>query len=121
MKIAVREIEFEEGGNTIWVHSPKGTTPLRIKCNGKIVVHRNQTDKCASIQIMLGGNIHVMLPAKKLTERGLAKMEKDLEEMGWTRQDCGGWEDPMGSVAVHLPTTEAHAVGTQRLKPRARK
>lgn len=30
-------LEFEEGGNTIWVHGENGTI-LRIKCTGKIHV-----------------------------------------------------------------------------------
>ena len=28
-------LEFEEGGNTIWIHGPGGTI-LRIKCSGQI-------------------------------------------------------------------------------------
>lgn len=36
IKIPVCELEFEEGGDTIWVHSPKGMTVLRIKSMGGI-------------------------------------------------------------------------------------
>ena len=32
-------LEFEEHGNTIWVHGPHGTL-LRIKCSGQITVKR---------------------------------------------------------------------------------
>jgi hypothetical protein len=28
-------LEFEEGGNTIWIHGPGGTL-LRIKCSGRV-------------------------------------------------------------------------------------
>jgi len=43
MMIPASAIEFHEGGNTLWVHSPQGTTTLRIKTMGKIRVER-----CAS-------------------------------------------------------------------------
>lgn len=29
--IPVAQVEFHEGGHTLWVHSPKGATVLRIK------------------------------------------------------------------------------------------
>lgn len=32
-------LEFEEGGNTIWIHGPGGTV-LRIKCSGRVRVSR---------------------------------------------------------------------------------
>jgi len=130
MKIRAYEIEFTEGGDTIWVHSDKGTTPMRIKCNGKIVVHRLDEIQTTSIQLMVGGDIHVMVPKKRepLTAKTLAqherrqeKIEKELEEFGWTRRECGGWEDPLGNAPTHLPASQAHVIATQRLKPRARK
>jgi hypothetical protein len=42
IKLAVSEIEFEDNGNTIWVHSPRGLTILRIKTMGQIVTHKTQ-------------------------------------------------------------------------------
>jgi hypothetical protein len=38
IKIPVCELEFEEGGNTIWVHSPKGCTVLRVQTLSRINV-----------------------------------------------------------------------------------
>lgn len=38
--IPVTAMEFEEGGNTIWFHSPFGGTTFRIKTMGKIVMER---------------------------------------------------------------------------------
>jgi hypothetical protein len=32
-------LEFDEGGNTIWIHGPEGTV-LRIKCSGRITATR---------------------------------------------------------------------------------
>jgi hypothetical protein len=36
MRIPVASLEFNENGNTIWIHSPKGPTVLRIKVLGKL-------------------------------------------------------------------------------------
>lgn len=36
--IPAAALEFHEGQQTIWVHSPDGTTILRIKCTGRIRV-----------------------------------------------------------------------------------
>jgi len=116
MKIPVCEIEFEEGGKAIWVHAPDGTTPLRIQCEGAIVVHALSNVQHMSIDLRVANNIHVMARAVPLDECGLEKMERELEEAGWLRRACGMWEDPQAAVS-HLPTTQAHAVFTARSKP----
>jgi len=36
MMIPAAAIEFNEGGNTLWVHGPEGGTILRLKFSGKI-------------------------------------------------------------------------------------
>ena len=36
VKIDVVQIEFNEGGNTLWVHGPQGNTVFRLKVSGKI-------------------------------------------------------------------------------------
>lgn len=43
VQIPVAMIEFDEGGNTIWVQSPIGATVLRIKVEGRI-----RTTRCHS-------------------------------------------------------------------------
>jgi len=43
IQIPVAVLEFEEGGNTIWVQGPEGATVLRIKVQGKI-----QTSRCTT-------------------------------------------------------------------------
>lgn len=64
MKIHACEIEFEEGGRAIWVHSPDGTTPLRIQCNGEIVIHKLSDVQHLSIDLNVVGNINVHAPNK---------------------------------------------------------
>jgi hypothetical protein len=57
VKIPATEIEFHEGSNTIWIHSPKGGTVLRIKCMGKIEVHKC-TSPISHSDLVVQGNIH---------------------------------------------------------------
>src|SRR5262245_24617928 len=52
--IAVAGLEFEDGGNTIWVHG-KGGTVLRIKTDGKV------TSKACSVE--LAGYAHADVAA----------------------------------------------------------
>jgi len=49
VNIKACEIEFINGGNTIWVHSPLGGTVLRIKCSGEI-----KTEACTNSPISHG-------------------------------------------------------------------
>jgi hypothetical protein len=64
-KIKVTLLEFVEGGNTIWVHSPKGATVLRIKCTGKIHVSRECQNTAAHSDMMVNGDIEMCVPARK--------------------------------------------------------
>ena len=41
--IPAAQIEFIEGGDTIWVHGPQGATVLRIKLNEPI-----EADRCSA-------------------------------------------------------------------------
>lgn len=56
--IPVYSVEAEIGGNTMWVHSPKGATVLRVKCSG--VIH---TDACINVvphmDLEVEGDIHL--------------------------------------------------------------
>lgn len=56
-------IEFVEGGNTIFVHSPKGATVLRIKAvgSGRIVVNRKCENICSHSDIFVEGDIEICL------------------------------------------------------------
>lgn len=40
IQIPVALLEFDEGGHTLWVHSPEGATVLRIKIEGEFRVRR---------------------------------------------------------------------------------
>ena len=56
-------IEFVEGGNTIWVHSPIGATILRIKCTGKIIVERECSNIVSHSDMIVTGDIQMCLVA----------------------------------------------------------
>jgi len=49
IQIPVVQLEYVEGSNTIWIHSPTGGTTLRIKCTGTI-----KSDQCKNSPISHG-------------------------------------------------------------------
>jgi hypothetical protein len=50
---------------------------------------------------------------KPITEAQLLKMEGELEKMGWTREDCGYWLDPI--TGRHEPATIGYKIALQRI------
>lgn len=54
IRIPVGQLEFEEGGNTLWVHSVNGTV-LRLKVTGKI-----STEVC-KVSPVLNGDLKICL------------------------------------------------------------
>lgn len=61
ISIPAAQIQFQEGGNTIWVHSPIGATILRIKATGKIVVDDKCINVCSHSDMAVTGDIHICL------------------------------------------------------------
>ncbi len=53
-------IEFDEGGNTFWVQSPKGGTVLRIKCAG-ITVKECATSPLSHFDLSIPEKIEVCM------------------------------------------------------------
>ncbi len=62
LKAAV--IEFDEGGNTLWVHGPEGGTILRIKCTGKITTKVCKTSPIPHADAMIEGDLEFCLGEK---------------------------------------------------------
>jgi hypothetical protein len=60
-------LEFEEGGNTVWIHGPDGGTLLRIKCSGRIT-----TKSCASpiahADVIVAGDIEFCVPVDEAVD-----------------------------------------------------
>ena len=67
VQIQVLGLEFEEDGNTIWVHGPEGTV-LRIKCSGKISVTQC-SNVCPHSDVQVQGDITFCVP-NELDEEG---------------------------------------------------
>ena len=59
--IPVSAIEFNVGGNTMWVQSNIGATTLRIKCSGKINVDRCASNPVSHSDMLINGDINVCL------------------------------------------------------------
>lgn len=81
IEIPAVAIEFDEGGHTIWVQSPKGATILRIKCTGKIKVHTHAAkyeNGVSHADVMVQGDIDVCL-AKEDHDRAAALAGPDMD------------------------------------------
>ena len=57
IQIEVGLIEFDEGGNTIWIQSPLGGTTMRIKCTGKIITDQCKDSPLSHCDIIVNGDI----------------------------------------------------------------
>lgn len=58
--IPVVAIEFNVGGNTMWIQSEGGTI-LRIKCKGKITVNQCKNSPVSHSDILVDGDIEFCL------------------------------------------------------------
>jgi len=52
-------IEFDDGGNTIWIQGPEGATILRIKCTGRIAVEKCDTSPVSHADMMVEGDVSI--------------------------------------------------------------
>jgi len=57
-------LEFDEGGNTIWVHGPGGTL-LRIKCSGRFTV-KECSAPYGHADVMVEGDIAFCVPFEQI-------------------------------------------------------
>jgi len=66
-------LEFDEGGNTIWIHGSQGTI-LRIKCSGRIGV-----TQCSApgphADVLVEGDIQFCVPASMLDDEEIDPTE----------------------------------------------
>jgi hypothetical protein len=56
------QLEFHEGQQTLWIHSPDGYTLLRIKCTGKILVDNSCSSPTSHCDIIVQGDINICIP-----------------------------------------------------------
>lgn len=58
--IPAAQIEFVEGGNTIWVHGPQGATILRIKLQDDVIgIDECQASPNSHLDLIAVGNKHL--------------------------------------------------------------
>ena len=75
-------VEFNEGGNTIWVHSSIGATILRIKTMGKITVNSECENICSHSDMIVQDNIQICLSddAKPITD--FERLKHTFDQIG---------------------------------------
>jgi hypothetical protein len=61
VQIPVSLLEFDDNGNTIWVHGPMGATVLRIKTMGKINITEGCENICSHSDIFVKEDIEICL------------------------------------------------------------
>lgn len=59
IQIPVALLEFDEGGNTIWIHNQQGATVLRIKALGRFKVSRECNNICSHADIVVEGPVEI--------------------------------------------------------------
>lgn len=68
IQIPVSILEFDEGGNTIWVHGPAGATVLRLKTMKAISVNLDCENICSHVDVICDESIEVCLTDDVLTD-----------------------------------------------------
>ena len=77
--IPVAILEFDEGGQCIWVHDAKGSTVLRIKVKN-IKVQRGCENICAHSDMMVNNEVTICLPDKPAKAPSISETaQKGLE------------------------------------------
>ena len=65
-------IEFTQGGDTIWVHGPKGNTVLRIKVDGirgcKVTAEACPTSPVSHADLLVHDSVKVCIGREELAE-----------------------------------------------------
>lgn len=81
--IPVLVLEFEEGGNTIWVQGLGGTV-LRLKTDGKVTSVECQESPVSHVDVMVKGDISVCVATgieKQITDEYLDKVSEVVDAM----------------------------------------
>jgi hypothetical protein len=65
--VRVLALEFQEGGNTIWIQGPQGGTTLRIKTMGKVTSSRCDTSPISHGDIVVQDDIHICIGAAEFS------------------------------------------------------
>lgn len=65
--IEVACLEFDEHGNTLWVHDEKGNTVLRIKSKERIVVNKKCVNNSPHADMCVSEAIEICIPETKMS------------------------------------------------------
>lgn len=62
--IAASQIEFVEGGTTLWIHGPTGSTILRLKVTGKVMTAKCETSPVPHGDAIITGDLTICMPKR---------------------------------------------------------
>ena len=90
-------LEFNDGGNTIWIHGPGGTL-LRVKCTGTIAA-KSCSAPAAHADVIVDGDIEFCVPAEQPVETlSLERLREALLEACELADEANG--DPSSCTHV---------------------
>jgi hypothetical protein len=90
-------LEFNEGGNTIWIHGPGGTL-LRVKCSGRITA-KSCSAPTAHADVIVVGDIEFCVPTEQPEEvRSVEQLRAALLEACELADEANG--DPSSCAHV---------------------
>lgn len=87
IQIPAALIEFNERGNTIWVHGPMGATILRIKTMGKINVNGECENICSHSDIVVKDDIEMCLSEDAKPISDLDRLKQTFDAIGVTYEE----------------------------------
>lgn len=97
IQIPAAMIEFNEGGNTIWVHGPMGATILRVKTMGKIKVNGECENICSHSDIVVKDDIEMCLSDDAKPISDLDKLKQTFDAIGIDYEE----ETKEGRIYIH--------------------
>lgn len=108
IQIPAAAIEFDENGNTIWVHSPIGATILRVKTMGKIIVDRECENICSHSDMIVKEDIRICMSDDAKTITDLERLKQTFDAIGvpYVEEDAGN-----GYIHIYTCSREEQVAG----------
>jgi hypothetical protein len=116
--VRVLALEFQEGGNTIWIQGPQGGTTLRIKTMGKVTSLRCETSPVSHGDIVVQEDIHICIGADEFSPSARALEKQASREADATavvsgkktvaqlRAENSAFASPRDRVRLKFPKRE---------------
>jgi hypothetical protein len=120
IEIPVALLEFEEGGSTIWIHSPLGATVLRIKISGVITTELCTMNSVSHLDLFVDGDVRICVSDDANKSNSMTASVSQQQWAGAVIENVGAGEADSASVALRT-TLEDVPVPRKKSRAKARK